>query len=82
MIRDQFTPKPQLKLGKYLHYRGDPYEVLDLACNSETLEWFVVYKPLYDHEDKPDLWVRPYNIFVEEVEKEGVKVPRFKKVED
>jgi hypothetical protein len=82
MTRDQFTPKPQLKPGKYVHYKGDLYEVLDVACNSETLGWFVTYKPLYEHIGKPDLWVRPYDIFIEEVEKDGSNVPRFKELED
>jgi hypothetical protein len=81
-MRDQFTPKPELTRGKYRHYKGDPYEVIDLACNSETLEWFVVYKRLYNDTSKPEIWVRPYDLFVEEVEVGGENVPRFKKVED
>jgi hypothetical protein len=79
-MRDQFTPKPNLILGSYQHYKGDMYQVLNLACNSETLEWYVVYKPLYDNVEKPDLWVRPYDMFISDVDIDGSKGPRFKKV--
>jgi hypothetical protein len=82
MIRDQFTPKPDLEPGKYQHYRGDMYEVVDVACNSETLEWYVVYRPLYEALEKPRLWVRPYEIFTQNIEQNGTSVPRFKKVDE
>ncbi len=52
----------------YRHYKGDYYIVEDIATNSETLEKMVVYRGLY--EDSP-LWVRPYNLFVDSVNKNG-----------
>lgn len=65
---------PTLKRGKYRHYKGKFYEVLDIATHSETLEKMVVYKQLYgDH----GIWVRPYDMFFEEVEKDGKKQKRF-----
>lgn len=64
-----------MKLGKYEHYKGGQYEVLGLAKHSETMEEFVVYKALYG---EGDLWIRPYKMFLEEVESNGKKVPRFK----
>ena len=73
---DIFTPKPDLKLGRYRHYKGNDYEVIDLACHSETHEWLVVYRRLYER-DGPDLWVRPYDMFIEDVEWEGKTMPRF-----
>lgn len=69
-----------MKLGIYQHYRNKKnYEVLWVANHSETLEKLVVYKTLYDSEDfgKNSIWVRPYDMFVEDVEREGVTVPRF-----
>lgn len=51
--------------GVYRHYKGDYYIVEDIATNSETLEKMVVYRALYG-ENK--LWVRPYDMFVSEVE--------------
>lgn len=73
---EEFTPKPNLKPGRYRHYKGNDYEVMDLVCHSETLEWLVLYKRLYEREG-PELWVRPYEMFVEDVEYEGKKLPRF-----
>ena len=67
-----------LKVGKYKHYKGNEYEVIGVAKHSETLEELVVYRALYgDH----DLWVRPFTMFIEEVEIDGKKIPRFNRVE-
>jgi len=63
-----------LKLGKYKHYKGKEYEVIGVARHSETLEELVVYRALYGNHD---LWVRPLKMFIEEVEVDGKKVPRF-----
>ncbi len=63
-----------LKLGKYKHYKGNEYEVIGVAKHSETLEELVVYRALYGNHD---LWVRPIEMFTEEVEVNGKKIPRF-----
>jgi hypothetical protein len=63
-----------LKLGKYKHYKGQEYEVIDVAKHSETEEELVVYRALYGNHD---LWVRPLKMFMEEVEIDGKKMPRF-----
>lgn len=76
-MKDEITPKPELTLGTYRHYKGNLYQVIELACHSETLEWYVVYQPLYEHKSMPDTWVRPYEMFISEVETGGMKVPRF-----
>jgi len=65
-----------LKLGKYKHFKGGEYRVLGIAKHSETLEDFVVYEPLYENKTSK-LWVRPLAMFIELVEVEGKKVPRF-----
>ncbi|MFH0740225.1 MAG: DUF1653 domain-containing protein [bacterium] len=65
----------KIKLGKYQHYKGNFYKVLGIAKHSETLEDFVVYKALYGEED---LWVRPKEMFLAQVEVNGQKVPRFR----
>lgn len=69
-----------LKLGKYRHYKGKDYEVIGVAKHSETLEDLVVYRTLYpsDH----DLWVRPLAMFIEDVEIDGKKMPRFEYIGD
>ena len=76
-MADTMVPEPRFAKGTYRHYTGKLYEAIDLVCHSETLEWYVLYKPLYDHAGMPDLWVRPYGMFVEEVEINGKRVPRF-----
>lgn len=71
--------------GKYLHAKsGKPYEVLGIARHSETLEEFIVYRPLYDNALQDvisDFWVRPRGMFFEAVEVDGQMVPRFARVE-
>ena len=68
-----------LKLGKYKHYKGKEYEVIGVARHSETLEELVVYRALYGDRD---LWVRPVKMFLEKVEVDGKKVPRFRYLDD
>lgn len=64
----------QLKIGKYRHYKNKEYEVIGVATHSETLEKLVVYRPLYG---ELGLWVRPLAMFIEDVEVDGRKMPRF-----
>ena len=63
-----------IKLGKYKHYKGNLYEVIGIAHHSETLEDLVVYRALYGDFD---LWVCPLKMFLENVEINGVTIPRF-----
>ena len=63
-----------IKPGKYRHFKGNEYEVLDVATHSETLEPMVVYRPLYG---ETRLWVRPASMWEELVEVDGKLVPRF-----
>jgi len=65
-----------LKLGKYKHYKGKEYDVIGVARHRETLEELVVYRALYGNHA---LWVRPLKMFLEEVEVNGKKTPRFVK---
>ena len=68
----------KIQLGKYEHYKGKQYEVIGVARHSETLEDLVVYRALYGEHG---LWVRPLKVFLEEIEIEGKKVPRFRFIE-
>ncbi len=56
------------------------YRVIGIAKHSETLEEVVVYQALYKN-PKSKLWVRPLTMFLEKVEINGRKVPRFKFIE-
>jgi hypothetical protein len=73
-MTDDLPPLPPLRLGHYRHHKGGEYEVLAAAHHSETLEPMVVYKPLYADRG---WWVRPLAMFLEEVEIDGRRQPRF-----
>lgn len=64
----------QIQNGIYRHYKGNLYQVLHLARHSETEEWLVVYRALYDDFG---VWVRQLAMFTETVEIDGKIVPRF-----
>jgi len=68
----------ELKPGVYRHYKGNRYEVIDVARHSETEQQLVVYRTLYGDYS---LWVRPLDMFVETVVVDGEDVPRFRLVE-
>ena len=58
----------ELKIkGIYKHFKGDYYLVEDIAKYSETGEDVVIYRKLYDD---GALWVRPKDMFLEEVDHE------------
>ena len=63
-----------IRPGIYRHFKGNEYEVLFTAKNSETTEEMVVYRALYGD---GDIWVRPASMWNEEVERDGVKYKRF-----
>ena len=72
-----------MKLGKYKHFKGMMVEVIGIALHSETMEEMVVYNhpdPVKGHEGQT-LWVRPKNMFLENVKKENYEGPRFEFVE-
>jgi len=64
-----------VRKGRHLHYRGKEYRVIGVALHTESKEEFVVYEQLYgDHK----LWVRPIDMFLENVDFNGTVMPRFK----
>ena len=69
----------KLKIGKkYRHFKGKEYLVLHIAKHSETLEELVVYQALYCEEG---IWVRPLDMFLEQVKVDGKLVNRFEECE-
>lgn len=63
--------------GIYKHSKsGKEYRVIGVAKHSETLEDLVVYQALYEN-NLSKMWVRPLSMFIEEVEINGTKTPRF-----
>ena len=67
-----------IKKGKYQHYKGNVYEVLGVARHSETLEYMVLYQALYGDFG---IWVRPFKMFIEEIEVNGEIKKRFECIE-
>ena len=63
-----------IKKGIYKHFKGDLYEVSDIARHSETEEEYVVYRTLYGDRS---LWVRPLSMFDETIERDGETFKRF-----
>ncbi len=73
----------RLKPGDVVrHFKGNEYEILHIALDSETMEKVVVYRALYGERG---VWVRPLEMFLSPVDRE--KYPdvkqtyRFEKVE-
>ncbi len=67
-----------LQKGLYRHFKGNIYEVIDTARHSETKQDMVIYRALYEDFG---LWVRPIDLFTEEVVLNGNKIPRFQLIE-
>ena len=63
----------ELKPGKYRHFKGNEYELIDIASHSETMEPMVVYRALYGERG---LWVRPAAMWNEWVDREDYHGPR------
>lgn len=73
----ELVPEEIVK-GRYRHFKGNEYEVVDFAKDSETTELMVIYRALYGEHD---LWVRPYTMFQEIIERDGKKMRRFEKID-
>lgn len=67
-----------IKPGKYVHFKGNEYEVIDIARHSETLEEMVIYRALYG---EGGLWVRPASMWNEIVQHNGKNVRRFSPID-
>ena len=70
-MRDTLPP------GRYRHFKGNEYDVIDVARHSETEQWLVVYRPLYG---EGRLWVRPLALFTDHKTVDGRTVPRFERI--
>ncbi len=66
-----------IKKGIYKHFKGNLYNVLEVAKHSETMEEYVVYKALYGEEG---IWIRPLDMFTETIVRDGKELKRFELV--
>jgi hypothetical protein len=77
------TQVPIIQKGAYRHSKsGKLYEVIGIAEQTESYEVLVIYRPLYDHDFVYELFARPYEMFIGNVELDGKIVPRFQKVNE
>ena len=60
--------------GRYRHFKGGEYEVVGIALHSESRTPMVVYRALYGD---GLLWVRPADMWNDEVMVDGVIRKRF-----
>ena len=74
MSHPEFPP-----LGRYRHFKGGEYLLVDFARHSETQEWMVVYRALYGN---GGLWVRPAAMWADQVNTADGPVPRFRRMEE
>lgn len=86
-------PEKVPEKGFYYHYKHDPngpinnyaYEVIGAGCHTEEEENFIVYQPLYEssvYKAGKLFDIRPLDMWMGEVIKDGVSIPRFKKIEE
>ena len=65
--------------GRYRHFKGNEYEIVDVALDSETQQPVVIYRALYGERG---LWVRPLAMFSEVIERNGARIRRFEYIGD
>ena len=68
-----------IKRGIYRHFKGNRYQVIDIATHSETNEQYVVYRALYGD---MELWIRPLAMFEETIIRDGQIMQRFQLEEE
>ena len=74
------TPEQaQMLVGReFVHFKGNRYRLVAIAKHSETLEPVVVYRALYG---EGGVWVRPFEMFFGDVDRDGYRGPRFRLAE-
>lgn len=87
------TPDDAPVPGFYYHFKHDPngpetamaYEVMGIGWHTETGEYSVMYRPLYEESGayaEKLTYLRPVSMFVDIVDKPEYHGPRFTHIED
>lgn len=69
----------EIQPGLWKHFKGNLYRVMYVALHSETGEEMVVYQALYGQRG---MWVRPASMWLEAVDRDGYRGPRFVRIGD
>lgn len=62
----------------YKHFKGGDYVLLNVAKDHETCEEIAIYMAI---NGKPNIWARPLEMFLEDIDDHGVVKPRFELVQ-
>ena len=73
-MQEELADQSAIPVGIYRHYKGKDYRVLGTAKHSETESIHVIYQTCYGNQD---FWVRPLDMFQENIDVEGKLIPRF-----
>ena len=68
-----------IPFGRYRHFKGNEYEVIGIARQSEDETPMVVYRALYG---AGGLWVRPADMWNETITRDGKTFTRFERVQN
>ena len=73
-MRQELAQRYKDMIGKtYRHFKGDLYEVVDIAVQSENAGVLVIYK---SKKDPTLVWARPLDMFLSDVDKEKYPLSR------
>ena len=66
-----------MKRRRFRHFKGNEYELICEAKDSETLQDVVVYAALYGN---GQVWIRPKEMFFGMTERDGKQIRRFEEI--
>ena len=73
-MRQELAQRYKDMIGNtYRHFKGDLYEVVDIAVHSENAGVLVIYK---SKKDPAIVWARPLDMFLSDVDKEKYPLSR------
>ena len=67
-----------IRKGIYQHFKGKLYRVIGEGLHTEDMTYFVIYKPLYESNEK--FFIRPKDMFTGFLP--NTNIPRFKFVRE
>lgn len=64
----------------WCHYKNKYYRIIAISCNTDDLNWYVVYEALYENTTSR-IWHCKLDEFLELIEIDGKSIHRFTKKE-